>query len=284
MQKESKRGVRMAHQFLFSLEEKIRHLETRLLGLGPTLIAFSGGVDSSFLLAVAAKVQRGGTVALMTVSASTPPDDEQQANDLAKILDVQLIKIQHDELAIPQYAANPKNRCYFCKDSLYAICQREARRLNLPSIVDGVNVDDLSDYRPGLQAADEYGVTHPLVEAGFTKSDIRQGSKLFGLFTWDRPASPCLSSRIPYGTAITAAMLSQIAQGEAFLRSLGFKEVRLRHHGKVARVEITENELSFFVTSKLSSIIGKTLKDLGFPFAVLDVRGYKSGVFNDQVP
>jgi uncharacterized protein len=266
-----------------SLEEKIRQLESRLLQLGPILIAFSGGVDSSFLLATAARVHRNNTVALMTLSFSTPPDDERQAVDLVKALKVPLLKIQHDELTIPQYVENSKNRCYFCKDSLYAICRREAQRLSLSAIADGVNVDDLSDHRPGLLAAAKYGIIHPLVETGFTKSDIRHGSKLLGLMTWDRPASPCLSSRIPYGAAITASMLSQIARGEALLKSLGFKEVRLRHHGTTARVEIAESELAFFLAiPQLSEKIGKILKDLGFAFIGLDVRGFKSGVFNEQ--
>lgn len=267
----------------FIFEKKRQNLESLLLGRGPTLIAFSGGVDSSFLLTVAARIQPGSAVALMTVSSSTPPDDERRASALAQNLGVQFLKIQHDELAIPQYAANPQNRCYFCKDSLYAICKREAQRLSLPWIADGVNVDDLNDYRPGLQAAKEYGIIHPLVEAGFTKADIRQESKKLGLPTWDRPASPCLSSRIPYGTRITSDMLAQIARGETYLKSLGLKEVRLRHHGNVARVEIAENELAAFAIAKLSGRVGKFLKELGFTCVGLDVRGHKSGVFNERL-
>lgn len=282
MQKEYKERGIMEHRNL-SIEEKIRRLEACILGMGPTLIAFSGGVDSSFLLAVAAKVRRSSTIALMTVSSSTPPDDERQADELARMLGIQLIKIQHNELAIPQYAANPTNRCYFCKDSLYAICRQEAQQRGFSIIADGVNVDDLKDFRPGLQAANEYGIVHPLVEVRFTKSDIRLGSRLFNLSTWDRPASPCLSSRVPYGKTITTTMLSQIAQGEAFLKSLGFREIRLRHHGKIARIEIAENELTSFAVSKLSDKIGETLRNLGFTFAGLDIRGYKSGVFNEQI-
>lgn len=267
----------------FAFEKKMEDLEALLLERGPLLIAFSGGVDSSFLLTVAAKVQPNKTVALMTVSPATPPDDERQANALAQSLGVQFLKIQHNELAIPQYAANPQNRCYFCKDSLYAICRREAQRLSLSQIADGVNVDDLKDYRPGLQAAKEYGILHPLVEVGFTKSDIRKGSRKLGLPTWDRPASPCLSSRIPYGTVITSEMLTQVARGEKFLKSLGFQEVRLRHHGTTARIEITENELLTFAAAKLSDRVGAFLKELGFTRIGLDVRGYKSGVLNENL-
>jgi uncharacterized protein len=270
-------------QALHTIEKKIQKLETHLLQMGPTLIAFSGGVDSSFLLAVAANVLREKVVALMTVSASTPPDDEQQATTLAAALKVQFIKIRHDELAIPQYAANPKNRCYFCKDSLYMICRREAKRLALPSIADGINVDDLADYRPGLQAATESQIAHPLVEMGFTKSDIRQGSRVFGLPTWDRPASPCLASRIPYGSTITARMLSQIARGEAFLRSLGFSEVRLRHHGQMARIEISMHDLPSLSSPMVIKAIGRKMKAIGFSFVGLDIGGYRTGVFNNTL-
>jgi pyridinium-3,5-biscarboxylic acid mononucleotide sulfurtransferase len=282
MQKEYKERNHMEHRNL-SIEEKIRRLEGRIQEMGLTLIAFSGGVDSSFLLSVAANVWQSSTVALMTVSSSTPPDDERQADELARRLKIQLVKVQHNELAIPQYAANPTNRCYFCKDSLYAICRKEAQQRGISTIADGVNVDDLKDFRPGLQAANEYGIVHPLVEMGFTKSDIRLGSKQFNLPTWNRPASPCLSSRVPYGKTITESMLSQIARGEAFLKSLGFRESRLRHHGKTARIEIAANELTSFAVEALSARVGKAFQDLGFTFVGLDIRGYKSGVFNEQI-
>jgi uncharacterized protein len=266
---------------LATVEQKLSHLKEILVDMGPTLIAFSGGVDSSFLLAVAAEVLQNRVVALMTVSSSTPPEDAQQATSLARVLAVRLLTIRHDELAIPEYAANPINRCYFCKNSLYEICRREADRLAIRSIADGVNADDLKDYRPGLQAASEYGIRHPLVEAQLTKEEIRQGSKLLSLATWDRPASPCLSSRVPYGTPITATMLAQIAEGEAFLRSLGLRELRVRHHGQSARVEITEEDLIKISSSAMIQKIGEKIKDLGFASALLDLGGYKSGVFNE---
>ena len=266
------------------LQEKLHRLEQLLAAQQSLLIAFSGGVDSSFLLTVAANVLQKNVVALMTVSPATPPEDAQRATLLADELQVRLIKIPHNELAIPQYAANPKNRCYFCKDSLYEICQHEAERLALKAIADGVNVDDLNDYRHGLQAADEYAILHPLVDAGFTKVDIRQGSKLLGLATWDRPASPCLSSRVPYGNAITAAMLSQIAQGEGLLRSQGFREVRLRHHGKTARIEIARTDLSTFVSPDMIKRIGAAIREIGFDYVGIDLAGYKMGILNESRP
>jgi uncharacterized protein len=249
--------------------------------MGPTLVAFSGGVDSSFLLAVAAEVLRDQVVALMTLSPSTPPEDAQQATSLTQALSVRLLTIPHDELAIPEYAANPTNRCYFCKHSLYEICRREAQRLSLQSIADGVNADDLKDYRPGLHAATEYGISHPLVEAQFDKETIRQGSKLLGLPTWKKPASPCLSSRVPYGTPITAKMLSQIAQGESFLRSLGIQELRVRHHGRSARIEIGREEFTKITSPETMQAIRKELREIGFASALLDLEGYKTGVFNE---
>lgn len=263
-----------------SVEEKIRRLKAIIEQMGPTLVAFSGGVDSSFLLAVAAEVLHDRVVALMTLSSSTPPEDRRQAVSLAESLHVRLLTIPHDELAIAEYAANPTNRCYFCKDSLYAICRREADRLSIRSIADGVNTDDLKDYRPGLQAAIEYGILHPLVEGQFSKADIRHASKLLGLPTWDRPASPCLSSRVPYGTAITAGMLAQIAQGESFLRSLGLTELRVRHHGRSARIEIKSEDFPHVSSPNVLRTIREQMRALGFPAALLDMEGHRSGVFN----
>jgi uncharacterized protein len=266
-----------------AVEEKIRYLEEILRRMGPTLVAFSGGVDSSFLLAVAAQVLKEQVIALMTVSPSTPPEDARQAASLAQSLNVRLLTIQHNELAIPEYAANPINRCYFCKDSLYEICRREAGRLGIHSIADGVNIDDLGDYRPGLRAATEYGVIHPLVEAQFIKDEIRQASRLLGLPTWEKPASPCLSSRVPYGTSITETMLSQIAQGEMFLRSLGLDELRVRHHGDSARIEVRARDFLHISSAEVIEKIRRKMRELGFLTVLLDVEGYRSGVFNQHV-
>jgi len=263
------------------VKQKLSHLKAILQDTGPILVAFSGGVDSSFLLAVAAEERHDQVVALMTVSPSTPPEDAQHAASLAQSLHVRLLTIAHNELAIPEYAANPTNRCYFCKNSLYEICRREADRLSIRWIADGVNVDDLKDYRPGLQAASEYGILHPLVEAQFIKEDIRQGSRLLCLPTWDKPASPCLSSRVPYGTPITAMMLAQISHGEEFLRSLGLRELRVRHHGRSARIEIKEEDLVKISSPAIIQKIDKKMKELGFVSVMLDLEGYRSGVFNE---
>jgi uncharacterized protein len=263
--------------------ERLQSLRDVVRRLGSTLVAFSGGVDSSFLLAVAADVLRDRVVALTTVSASTPPGDVEQANALAQSLHVRLLTIPHNELAIPEYAANPTNRCYFCKHSLYEICKREAARLSLGSIADGINLDDLGDYRPGLRAATEYGISHPLIDAQFDKHAIREASRLLGLPTWEKPASPCLSSRVPYGTVITAAMLTQIAGSESLVRSFGVHELRVRHHGTAARIEVAVEELSKVASPQAVSRIQKGMRELGFASVLLDLEGHRSGVFNDSI-
>ncbi len=264
------------------LARKVRNLEARLRDMGPTLVAFSGGVDSSYLLAVAAKVLGNDVVALMTVSPSTPPYDARQATDVATRLGVSLVTIQHNELDIAEYAANPLNRCYYCKTSLYEVCRHEAARRGLTTIADGVNLDDLADYRPGLHSAQEHGVRHPLVEAKLTKDDVRCASRILGLPTWDKPASPCLSSRIPYGTHITAAMLSGIAQAEEFLRSFGPEELRVRYDGKTARIELAPAAFSTFSSPAMLRRVATTLYSLGMTTVALDLEGYRSGVFNPE--
>ena len=264
------------------LARKVRNLEARLRDMGPTLVAFSGGVDSSYLLAVAAKVLGNDVVALMTVSPSTPPHDARQATDVATRLGVSLVTIQHNELDIAEYAANPLNRCYYCKTSLYEVCRHEAARRGLTTIADGVNLDDLADYRPGLHSAQEHGVRHPLVEAKLTKDDVRCASRILGLPTWDKPASPCLSSRIPYGTHITAAMLSGIAQAEEFLRSFGPEELRVRYDGKTARIELAPAAFSTFSSPAMLRRVATTLYSLGMTTVALDLEGYRSGVFNPE--
>lgn len=266
---------------LSQVERKLETLRSIIGTHGPMLVAFSGGVDSSFLLAVAKHVLQENVIALMTVSSSTPPEDHKQATALAEALSVELLVIDHDELAIPQYAANPINRCYFCKDSLYEICRREAARLSLHTIADGVNLDDLHDYRPGIQAAKEYQVIHPLVEAEFTKIDIRQASRMLGLPTWEKPASPCLSSRVPYGTRITARMLAQISQAESIIRSFGFSELRVRHHETSARIELAARDLDKIPSLQVISSFREGVKQQGFTSVLLDLEGFRSGVFNE---
>src|SRR5262249_10979797 len=207
-----------------TLEEKLGRLRALLGARESALVAFSGGVDSTFLLRVAHEVLGSRCLALTTVSPTTPADDLEEARTLATALGVEHVIVETDELTISGYAENPTNRCYFCKDNLFVICAAEAARRGLGTVVDGANLDDLGDHRPGLVAASEHGVHHPLVEAGLSKAEVREASRALGLRTWDRPASPCLSSRFPYGTRITADGLARVAAAEGWLRARGIGE------------------------------------------------------------
>lgn len=264
-----------------SLLQKEQALRGILADMGSVLVAFSGGVDSSFLLRVAADVLATRCTALTTLSAVVPHEDEAAARRLAGMLGIVHLVVPTDELASPEYASNPVNRCYFCKDNLFRICGNEAARLGIPHVVDGANVDDLHDYRPGLMAAGEAGVRHPLIEAGLTKVEIRRLSRDLGLETWDRPASPCLSSRIPYGTAITPARLEQVASAERFLRALGFTELRVRHHDRIARIEVPLADLPRLLDPRVREPVVSHIRRLGFAYVTVDLSGFRSGSLNE---
>jgi uncharacterized protein len=263
------------------VDAKLRRLETILEELPSALVAFSGGVDSTFLVRVAHGVLGARCVALTTVSPTTPADDLAEAKRLAEAFGVAHVVIDANELDIPGYAENPTNRCYFCKDNLFAICAVEAQRRGLAAVLDGANVDDLTDHRPGLLAAAEKGVRHPLVEAEFTKADVRTASRTLGLATWDRPASPCLSSRFPYGTRITEERLARVEAAESCVRQLGFRELRVRFHEQVARLEVPVGEMSRLVEPAVREAVVAELRRLGFAYVALDLAGFRSGSLND---
>lgn len=265
-------------------EAKLEHLRALLAGLPGALVAFSGGVDSSFLLRIAAEALGERVVALTTCSPTAPEEDEALARELAAAFGVRHLLIDANELEIPGYAENPINRCFFCKGNLYTICRQEADRLGIAAILDGVNRDDLGDYRPGLRAAEEHGVRHPLVEVGLSKAEIRHLSRQVGLPTADKPSSPCLSSRFPYGTPITLAGLHQVAAGERLLRRLGFPECRVRLHDTIARIEVPEGDLARLADAEIRGTLVRELKALGFRYVTLDLQGFRSGSLNEVLP
>jgi len=266
-----------------ALDAKLARLHAWLAALPSALVAFSGGVDSSLLLRVAHDALGPRVTALTSASPTNPEEDTAAAVALARALGVAHVIIPSNELEIPRYAANPTNRCYLCKDRLYDISATEARRRGLDVILDGVNVDDLGDYRPGLRAAEEHRVRHPLVEAELHKAELRAISRALGLATWDKPASPCLSSRFPYGTEITLDRLRMVAAAEASLRALGFRDVRVRFHGDVGRVEIGADELARLDDARLREAAIRGVRDAGFRDVTIDPRGFRSGSLNEGV-
>ena len=245
------------------------------------LVAFSAGVDSTFLLKAAHLALRDGVVALTASSPSAPPWDLDAAKEFAGRLGCRHIVLESHELANPSYTQNPVNRCFFCKDELYRICRAEADKLAIKAIVDGTNLDDLQDHRPGLKAADEWGVRHPLVEAQMTKEDIRRYSRELDLPTWDKPSSPCLSSRFPYGTEINLERLRQVGACEVFMKKLCFREFRVRYHGDLARIEVSQNDLERIFDKTIRDDIVKKFKEVGFDYVSVDLQGFRSGSLND---
>ncbi len=251
----------------------------RLRGLGSALVAYSGGVDSAYLLSLACEALGDRAVAFTALSPAIAPDELESARAVASLLGARHIEKRSGELEDPRYAANPVNRCYFCKTELYSLAESEARALKLGAVVSGTNADELADYRPGLQAAGEHFIVQPLAEAGLTKDEIRALSRAAGLPTWDKPQQPCLSSRIPYGTEVTAGRLQQLAQSEMALRKLGLREFRVRYHGEVARIEVGAAELEKLV--ELRAEASAALRAAGFKYVSLDLEPFRTGRLNE---
>lgn len=266
-----------------TIERKFAALGDSLREMRRVLVCFSGGVDSSFLLRVAHDVLGREATALTTVSPTNPEEDTAAAVTLASALGVEHIVIHANELDIPGYRQNPTDRCYFCKSNLYEIAAVHADRRAIRWIIDGVNADDLGDYRPGLKAAAERTIRHPLAEASLTKAEIRDLSRSLGLSTFDRPASPCLSSRFPYGTEITLEGLDRVARGEQWLRERGFRECRVRYFGDWARIEVPLADLPRLSSEPLRSEIEASFDAIGFRGVEVDPRGFRSGSLNEFV-
>ena len=266
---------------IMTLEEKERNLEELLRSLAPAVVAFSGGVDSSYLAYKAHQVLGPGALAVTAESASVPSRQRRMAAQIVAQFGIRHRIVHTRELDRPEYSANPSNRCYYCKDELFTILHAVASECGAASILDGLNADDLGDFRPGRIAGEEHKVRSPLLEAGLNKSDIRELSRRAGLPTADLPASACLSSRFPYGVRITEEKLKIVDQGEEALREIGFRVFRVRHHEHIVRLEFGPDDLKKALNPEMASLLTTTFKGLGYQYVTLDLEGYRTGSANE---
>jgi uncharacterized protein len=265
------------------LDEKLERLSVAIRAFHSALICYSGGVDSAFVLAIASRELGARAVGMTAVSPSLPPGELEQAEAMAREMGAVHRVVRSNEMDDPRYVANAPDRCFYCKSELYRIADAKRSEWELAVTLNGTNCDDLGDYRPGLDAAKNAGVRSPLVESGFTKADVRAGSLAIGLKVWDKPAAACLSSRIPYGTSVTTDRLAQIGGFEADLKRLGFRQVRVRYHDKLARVEVDLEEIARAVDPATRDAIVAAGKSHGFQYVTLDLGGYRTGSHNEVI-
>jgi uncharacterized protein len=265
------------------VDAKLEKLKAILGAADGLIVAFSGGVDSTFLLKVAHMTIGDRALGLTAASPTAPPGELEAAAELAALIGCRHIVIDSHELDNPAFSENPANRCYFCKDELYGICRRQAEKLGIATVADGTNLDDLKDHRPGLKAAKEQNIRHPLVEAGMAKEDIRRLSRELGLPSWDKPAIACLSSRFPYGVEINLERLEKIGACEKTLKELRFREFRVRFHGETARIEVAVEEIGRLFDQATRETIVRKFKEIGFTFVSLDLEGYRAGSMNEAL-
>ena len=267
-----------------STSAKLRVLEARLAELDSLMVAYSGGVDSAFLAGTAHRVMGARMLAVLADSPSLARRDLEQACEFARSLGMPLKVVATDELDRPEYARNEADRCFHCKDELFDVMEALGGKLGFTHIAYGMNADDTRDFRPGQRAAEKHAVLAPLAEAGLTKLEVRALAKAAGYPLWDRPAAPCLSSRVEYGRTVTREVLEQVEKAEDSLRQLGFRELRVRHHGELARVEIARQELPRALTLEMLDAITAALKQAGFKYVALDCAGFRSGSLNAVLP
>lgn len=262
------------------LVDKLEQIKALFGKMEQALIAYSGGVDSTLVAKIAYDVLGECVLAVTAVSPSLLPEELEDAKIQAATIGIRHQVVETHEMDNPNYTANPINRCYFCKSELHDTLKPLARKLGYPFVIDGVNADDLQDYRPGIQAAKERGALSPLADAGMSKMEVRQLSQQLGLPWWDKPAQPCLSSRFPYGEEITISKLQRVGRAEIFLRQLGWNHLRVRSEGDTAKIELPPEKIKDFVTNNDLNTVVERFQQLGFLYVTLDLEGYRSGKLN----
>ncbi|MEI6445121.1 MAG: ATP-dependent sacrificial sulfur transferase LarE [Nostocales cyanobacterium ELA583] len=267
-----------------SSTEKLEQLKELFTEMEQALIAYSGGVDSTLVAKIAYDVLGDRALAVTAVSPSLLPEELEDAKIQAATIGISHKIVETQEMDNPNYTSNPVNRCYFCKSELHDTLKPLALELGYPYVVDGVNADDLHDYRPGIQAAKERGARSPLAEIGVTKAEVRQISQQLGLPWWDKPAQPCLSSRFPYGEEITIAKLQRVGRAEIYLRNLGWQNLRVRSEGDTARIELSPDKIKDFVSTTDLPTLVSAFQNWGFIYVTLDLEGYRSGKLNQVLP
>jgi len=278
------RGRSTGNEPAQSLRKKMERVQKILGQMESVLVAYSGGVDSTLLLRLAHDELGERAAALIASSPTYPQSEIRQAKKIAGEMGVRTVEISTDELEIPEFAGNSPRRCYYCKKELFNLCREKAQELSLKHVADGTNADDVGDFRPGMEAARELDVRSPLQEAGLTKEDIRELSRFLGLPTWDKPSLACLSSRFPYGTEITLPRLQQVQKAEDYLHGLGFRQLRVRYHGDLARVELEPAEIHLLLDEKRRTEVVRSLREAGFAYVTLDLQGYRTGAMNEVLP